>query len=432
MSATPPRASLALRPTPRQIFLDKYQFVVSIIVTFLFFADLPEYFDRTGLIPINALQTIIISCVLALPFVKKLRDMPWPVTAWLVMYLIFNLIWLAIFPVDETVMQYFRMRVLTVVYIPLMYVLFHQKSLRHIQIVIIVVGLMSVFNCCLQLISPEIFLVTEKESPRPAGFYVNPTKTGAALILAMIFGIDIIRQKFRIPYMLILGLGIVVTFSRSGMITWLICFLIYIFTRVATDKPRRLLIWLVTVATIFTVANPLPLIIEPLADAGLVSYSVKGRLEWTQDASKSEGDESANERKDVARLGWLTYTNHPFLGTGIASTYKWEARVSTHNMYLYMMAEHGITGVLVFLLMIAAPLYQNRGINLAMKSSFVAFMLVISFFSHNVMEERYLIMSIALLAAMNTNGNIYGSFDIMQSIPSRLFLPHRQRFKKRG
>jgi hypothetical protein len=42
--------------------------------------------------------------------------MPWPVTAWLVMYLIFNLIWLAIFPVDETVMQYFRMRVLTVVY----------------------------------------------------------------------------------------------------------------------------------------------------------------------------------------------------------------------------------------------------------------------------------------------------------------------------
>jgi O-antigen ligase len=425
--AVSPGSKLALRPSKWQKYVDTYQYYVSIAAVFLFFADIPEFFDRTFLVPINALQIMILFTVLSVPFAKKIRDLPKALTIWLVGYLLLTLISLVAFPVDEIVMREARMRILTIIYIPLMYVMLHQKSLKHIQIIFVVVGLISVVNCFIQLINPGAFLMTPEESPRPAGFYINPTKAGAALMLSMIFGIDVVKQKYRIPFMLIIAVGILLTFSRSAMITWVAAFSIYIFTKLAIDRPYKLILPIVTIFAIFIIANPLKLIVEPLVDAGLVSYSVQQRLEWMQDPSKSETDDSASERKDVARLGWQTFGESPFWGHGIGTTYKWNARVSTHNMYLYMMADHGIIGLILLPTMIFVPLYQNKAVPFSMMVSYVLFMVLIGFFSHNVMEERYLILSVSFLAAMKTNPEIYGFYDPLQSIQPKLLMPARYR-----
>jgi hypothetical protein len=404
-------SSLVLRPNRSQIFWEKYQYVVSIFAAFMFFADLPEYIDRAGLFPTNALHFMILCGLLALPLWRKIADLPKYLTIWLIGYTLLTLIALMAFPVDEVVMREFRMRMLTVIFIPIMFVLFHQKSLKHIQVVFAIVGIISVINCFIQLVDPVAFGLPVEESPRPAGFYINPTKTGAALVLAMIFGIGAVKQTWRIPYCLFIFAGILATFSRSAMIPWAICFAIYLFTKVLMKDPRKLIAPLLVLGILFSIINPLQLILEPLADAGLVSYSIKERLEWTQDSNTADRDESAAERKDVAKLGWQYFGNSPYLGNGLGSTNKWNARVSTHNMFLYMMADHGVIGLILLPTLVWAPLYKNRAVPMPMLLCYVSFMLIISCFSHNVMEERYILIMTSFLAAMKVCQEQYVYYD---------------------
>jgi O-antigen ligase len=388
-----------------KVALDRYQYILSIIATFLFFSDLPDYLFVAPIIPVVPLVWIILIAILSIPFLKKAANIPRPLLIWMIFYVFISILSLITVSADEISFTDFRSKVLSVLFIVLMYTLFQQKSINHIKYTILAVVIMSVCNNIFELLNPRIF--TEVNVGRPAGFYVDPNKTGCALMLGMLLSITIVKKPYRWILVLVAGIGIMATFSRGAILGWLVCTLFLIVGRVLCDQRRKILLPVVILVFFLISINPLRTLTDYFkGDPSGANWDIVNRLEEFQNPSLSE--DSAISRQAVAAGAWLMFGNHPFWGNGLASTRKWMvADVSTHNMYLYYMADHGIIGVLFLPGAIFAVIYHNRGEQRTILVCFAVFLSLWGLFSHELLAERYTLSSFALLAAMNTNQKWY-------------------------
>lgn len=389
-----------------QVFLDRYQYILSIAATFLFFSDVADYLYNTAILPLSPLSWIWIFVVLALPFVKKLATIPKPLLIWMFLYASISLFSLATISGDEESMQEFRTRILSIIFICLMYVLYEQKSLKQIKYAVLAVVVISVANNFYDLLNPKIF--TDLNVGRPAGFYINPNKAGCALVLGAIFSIDIIKKPYRWLYLLTILFGILATFSRGALLGWIICALFMAIGKILSDKRRTIIISTISLVLLLTLFNPFKTVTDYFEGGNDVGkLDILERIAQFQNPSAVE-DDSALERKAVAGQAWIMFGKHPFWGSGLASTKKWTvSEVSTHNMYLSNMADHGIIGIIFLPGLVFAVVWHNRGEPKAKILSFVFFISLWGIFSHNVLEERYILLSFALFAAINTNQKWY-------------------------
>jgi formate/nitrite transporter FocA (FNT family) len=405
-------SQLVLRKSSLQVFLDRYQYILSIAATFLFFSEIPDYLDVTKQLPLNPLAWIIIFSILALPFVKKIKSMPRPLIVGLLLYAIISSLSLATVRADEAAMQDFRNRILSIIFVCLMYIIYQQKSLKQVKYALLIAVLMSVCNNFYELANPLAF--SELNPGRPAGFYINPTKTGGALMLGMILSIHTIKKPYRWLFVLFVGCGIMLTFTRGAIAGWLICVPLLIAGRVLSDKRRTVILPGLLLLTFLTILNPLNALSNYFGGSTDGSYwNVNNRLEQFQNPSLD--DDSAKERKTVAKEAWQMFGEHPFWGNGLGSTNsspstRWSGRVSTHNMYLYYMADNGIIGFLFLPGAIFAVVYRNKGEQKIVLVCYVIFLSFWGFFSHNVLEERYVLSTLALLAAINASQSKYSSY----------------------
>jgi hypothetical protein len=389
----------------RQLFFDRYQYFLSIAATFFFFSEIPAYALDANLLPFNVLTWIGTFGLLSLPFVKKLANMPKPLIIAIGIYLSISLISLATVNGDDVSFEELRKRLLAVLFVCMMYVIYEQRSFRQVKYALLAVVLMSIFNNLYELFNPNAFaLVT---SGRPAGFYLNPTKTGCALMLGMILTVNIIKKPYRWLYVLLVGVGLLITFTRGAILGWVICVAILIANRILSDKRRQLIVGMLILVSFLTIVNPLNSLSNYFAGGTDGSYSnVISRLEQFQNPSIE--DASAKERSLVARYAWQLFGDRPLFGYGLSSTNKWTvADISTHNMYLYFMMDHGIIGLIIFPGAIFAVVYRNRGEDKTIIICFAIFLAVWGLFSHNVLEEWYILTTFSLLAAMRTSQDWY-------------------------
>jgi O-Antigen ligase len=388
-----------------QVFLDGYQYLLSIAATFVFFSEIYTYALDAGILPINALAWMGIFGFLSLPFVKKIFTMPKPLVIAMGIYLAVSIISLATVSADLASIEEFRKRVLAILFICMMYIIYQQKSLTQVKYALLAVVLMSIGNNFFELLNPGVFGL--ENSGRPAGFYLNPNKTACALVLGMLFTIEIIKKPYRWLYVLLIGSGLLTTFTRGGIIGWIVCVAILIASRIVADKRRTILLPMLVLVTFLVIANPLRLLGGYFEGGMDSSYSnVVSRLEQFQTPSLE--DESARDRSSVAKYAWKMFGDRPFWGHGLSSTNKWTvADISTHNMYLYYMVDHGVIGLIFLPGAVFAVIYQNRGEDERIIFCFSIFIGLWGLFSHNVLEEKYILLPFALLAAMKTNYDWY-------------------------
>jgi O-antigen ligase len=399
-------SQLARSKSKFQTFLDRYQYILSIVVTFLFFSEIPDYLgDENKILPINTLTWINVCLVLSLPFIKKLRTIPKSLVIAMSVFLLVSFMSLVTINANDLAIQELRKRFLAVVFVCMMYVLYQQKSLKHIKYTILTVVLMSVANNFYELFNPGVF--SNLNVGRPAGFYVNPTKTGCALLLGMIFTVNLFAKRYRLVYVLLVGLAILITFTRGAILGWIVCVGLMIVGRVLSDKPRSLIVPISIAIVLVATVNPLQLVGNYFSGGLTGSYSnVLIRLEQFQNPSLD--DASARERNLVAKFAWKMFGDRPFWGHGLSSTNTWDvADVSTHNMYLYYMVDHGIIGLLFLPGAIFAVVYRNRGEEKIILLCYATFMSLWGLFSHNIFGERYILIPFALLSAMDVNARWY-------------------------
>ncbi len=388
-----------------QVFLDRYQYILSIVMTFLFFSNLPDYLHNTNILPVLPLTWIWIFAALALPFAKKIVTIPKPLLIWMGAYILISVLSLITLSSDEASMREFRTRLLSLLFICIVYVVYDQKSLQHIKYVILAVVLMSIANNFYELLNPRVF--TELNIGRPAGFYVNPNAAGCGLICGLIFSIDIVKKQYRWLYLLVVFGGVIATFSRGAIIGWILCALFLTIAKVLSDRRRTVILSLFSLILLLALANPLKTISDYFGSGENASLDIVERLEQFQNPATVE-DDSARERKAVAGFAWVMFGERPFWGHGLASTQKWTvSEVSTHNMYLAHLADHGIVGLIILPGLVGALVWRNHGQTNVQMICFAVFISLWGIFSHNVLEERYLLLIFGFLAALNNNQKWY-------------------------
>jgi O-Antigen ligase len=384
-----------------QLFLDRYQYFLSIVATFFFFSEIPAYCLDANILPFNVLAWIITFGLLSLPFVNKLANMPKPLVVAMGLYLSISLISFATVNGDDASTEELRKRLLAVLFVCMMYIIYEQRSFRQVKYALLAVILMSIFNNFYELLNPDAFATIT--SGRPAGFYLNPTKTGCALMLGMILTVNILKKPYRWLYVLLVGVGLLLTFTRGAIVGWVICVAILIGNRILSNKRRTVIFSMLILVSFLAIVNPLNSLGNYFSGGTNSAYSnVISRLDQFQNPSIE--DDSAKERSLVAKYAWKLFGDRPFWGYGLSSTNKWTvAQVSTHNMYLYFMMDHGVIGLIMFPGAIFALIYRNRGEDKTIIICFAIFLAVWGLFSHNVLEEWYILTTFSLLAAMKTS-----------------------------
>lgn len=168
---------------------------------------------------------------------------------------------------------------------------------------------------------------------RPFGLSANSSIIAQKILLALLLLHTFEdRFPFRTASFGVLLSGLVLTFNRTSILTYLI----FLALLVASRQERR---WLVTVAGV-TVAGAAVLFVEPLLEA-IVRQFIRGAENVTLEVLLAR-------RTEIWPRTWEFITRNPLLGNGSLS-FRLDLGSRTahaHNSFLQMLATHGVLGLL--------------------------------------------------------------------------------------
>lgn len=380
-------------------FLFYYQCALAVAAIFTFFTDINSYLYTSGILSQPPLFWILGFAVASIPLIfSRNKYIPISVILWCFGFIFVSLLWFVLFPPSgELAFEEIRKRLLAVIFIIAMALIFSGNKTIHslARWAIFLAVLITVFNSIYEFFNPAAFNALGNGG-RVTGFYLNPNSNGCALILGMIFSVSILQPIYRLPFVYLVGIGVLFTFSRGAILGWLITVIIFTIARVLHFN--KLLYWIFGIG-IFILTLGSQWWQELLQNLDLNANSLE-RIAWFQNISTSDSEDSADSRLEVAQLAWQMFMKHPFFGNGIGSTLTWNMEISTHNIYLYYMADHGIIGTLILPILVYAVTQHARGETKYIGLAFAAFILLWGLFSHNVLEERYILIMFSLMAAM--------------------------------
>lgn len=227
---------------------------------------------------------------------------------------------------------------------------------------------------------------------RSAGLYINPNYSGFMLALGMVVGVTALPNKLRFLFCLIVGVGILVTFSRSSWMLWGISIAGLVMCRQLTLNNRAIGFVLALISVLIVYSLYSGGMLEILVKAGFSKYlnpDVIARL----GGGESFTDDSAASRLDAAYSALLVFSDHPWIGAGLAFTREWDVAVAPHNMFLTMAAEGGVIGFI----MLAWFYYMIWRLGDDVGKLIVILLVFFSLFSHNVLEKPAIMLVVALI-----------------------------------
>ena len=378
-----------------------YPRILAVSAVLIFFTNLCLYLYSVELVHFPPLYWIIGLGIAASPlilsrgYLEILRRSL--VARWCYGFILISGLWLIFEPsASEKVFQEFQTRLLSVLFILTMLCIFSKDSVQ-------LWGRRAIFGAVLlalalntfELFSPMTF---SEVMGRSAGLYINPNQSAAALILGLVVTIGLVPHRYRMLYVVLVGLGVFLTFSRSSLIGWALTAGVFIKTGQLSVR-RSLLVG----CGMLCVALALMIwqwdrIQYRLEDLGVLNKNVLARLDWFNNPDVS--DMSSTERKEVAEFGWALFSEKPVLGNGLGASVNWAREKSSHNEYLNMMVDHGIIGVFFLPILVLLTQWRARGEVRHIGFAFAIFVLYLGFFSHNVLTERHILMTFALLECM--------------------------------
>ncbi|WP_411280386.1 O-antigen ligase family protein [Gemmatimonas sp.] len=236
---------------------------------------------------------------------------------------------------------------------------------------------------------------------RSASFYVNPNIAGAALTSGMLLAFPIVPSRLRELFVLLVGAGVFLTLSRGA----LLCFGIVVVVLLLSKNLRVKRLSLLTGGSTLLVAS----VMGAMMASGELSYLNGGAERFVKQrlgiGSREEfsADVSATSRSQLAMHALDLFGERPLTGYGTGATVEWNEPESTHNIYVRHLAEYGVLGALLMpaLLLLAWPRHLRHASRLYRGASqaFVALVALWGLFSHNVADDSFILIGLALVTA---------------------------------
>ena len=167
---------------------------------------------------------------------------------------------------------------------------------------------------------PGVFypLGTEGTVPgRAAATFFNPNKAGEAMLLTFLLAIPVLRPLYRALLLFLVGAGVILTFSRGGILGWMLLWSYLVLRR---GVPKY------TFAVSLLALGVLPVLLASFESylagrADLSGYldNLLGRLDFFR--SRALDDDSALVRAQVLEAGLDLFLDQPIFGAGAAVTH---------------------------------------------------------------------------------------------------------------
>lgn len=396
--------------------IDKYRKFLVVFSTLVFLTNFDQFTEQYGVIPLYwvMLAVALFAPVIALAALSQPIHIA-PIVWWCVGFLVVSSLWFYRSMQTPTNLQAVETRYLSVIFVVMMLFLLSNHDDRQLARKMAVVALLIATTLNVyELFNPMTF---SRVAGRSTGLWANPNQAGQGVVLAMILGFGVISSKWR-PLLLIVGIvGVLPTFSRSGMLAWGVALLaLYFFQGLKAREIRRLLV--IPIVLIAFIYSPLWSGLEnTLQDRGVLNADVRERLNFVGSGGEDVQDESAIERQQLASLAWERFRMEPWLGWGTGSYYLPPFWLGPHNTYLGMMVDYGLIGILIYpSLMVVILIGVNRE-SAKLAVPLVLVLTLYGFFSHNLLEQRSTLFCVALGAAMVDTMRKRRAYAIPEPVP---------------
>lgn len=378
----------------RSIRLPRYHSVLAACAVIVFFTDFTNYLflKHNGPPPLFSLIVLgggafpLLLRFLAPPFVQ----LP-TILFFALLYLTVSTVGLILSTYSELAVQAYETAFLSVLCLLLLTIVFSSNdAIRAAEKTIFVCLVISIGVNFFELFVPGFFSVVPGRS---AGLYLNPNRCAIALVLGMISCIHVLGPKWRELLVIATGLGVGTTFSRAGVLVWTIAVLLLCLQGLLSG---RRLFGAGTIA-VSTFAASLALTGSAILDPITANEDLLARVRFFTHLETQ--DVSSDERTALLVAGWNLFAENPFLGAGIGATQEWALRASTHNMYLTLIAEHGVLGLLLVPLFAFSMVSGARG-ETRQRGIAIAFVLLVwSLVDHNIFDSRPILLIVVLQSA---------------------------------
>jgi O-antigen ligase len=233
---------------------------------------------------------------------------------------------------------------------------------------------------------------------RAAGTFINPTIAGEAILLAFLMACPLVQKRYRTPLILLAGIGVLLTFTRAAMVSWIV---IWVFLMLRRRLPAFSAIAALAVVALPLLMGGLENYISKRNDFGTALENVQQRLLFFSQARLD--DDSAKERGAVLRAGWEAFSSNPVTGAGAGVTdggtsRLWPHSVSTHNQLISLAAEYGVAGVALWVWLLVLLLRGRYFADRTMQTAVIVLFCMMTFFTHNMFDFPYWLLTFALLS----------------------------------
>lgn len=372
-----------------------YQGFIAVAAIFVFFSKLDNYLERNGIgIPLYwMIGFIIISIPIFISILSHLNELSIPVILWCFGYFIVPITSILILP-GFPEMQLFENEIRLRLFLLLMLVIFSRHSLvmDWTKKAILLVTIFNVIAYVCEFFNPFLFYLQQHAPGRSSGFYHDANFASYSILTGMIFTMYLFKPRYRIFYSLFILLGVISTFSRSGMVCWVLVVGLFIFFKVIPSYQIPLLFLAISFAMIILSTQIQNLSYLKTADGDdLFTEGTIARVDFLFNPFGQE-DDSQSARLGHVDEAWKKFYQSPLVGNGMGSGANPQFISAeglpqrSHNMYLDQMVEFGFLGAFIYPWLLIASVWKAQG---EMKKYTIAFLLmslIWAFFSHTVMS----------------------------------------------
>jgi O-antigen ligase len=237
---------------------------------------------------------------------------------------------------------------------------------------------------------------------RAAGFYANPTIAGIFIALAMTGGIARVARPLRLLFVLICGVGVLLTFSRGAWLVWIIGVVCLGWQGAFSARRQRPAgsLLAVTAALGFAALLLSGELATLFATSSLGQYLTPNTAARLGLGSRMLADFSAADRFDLVFYALQEFADAPLAGHGLAYTQEWHKPYRSHNMYLRFLVEGGFPGLLFYAVLMILLWFASTG-----SGRIVAIQLIFSgLVSHNHLDQPAILIVMAFVVAGGSVG----------------------------
>jgi hypothetical protein len=237
---------------------------------------------------------------------------------------------------------------------------------------------------------------------RAGGTFINPNDAASSLLVIFVLACPVVPKKYRVPLLLLCGIGILVTFSRAAMLGWAFVWM------VLAARRRVSAIGALGLLGLFMVPLAMGTLEAYMGTRSELSSSIENLEQRLAFLSKNQlGDDSSQARLEVLEIGWKKFLNNPVTGIGAATTSvgvteDWPYAVNTHNQLMSLATEYGIAGIVLWcwlgILLMRGRFFPDP----VMRMCGVLLFLLMTFFTHNMFDFPFWLMTFSLLAQRNS------------------------------